>query len=215
MRMRAGALRPSRREAVTRPVSLVHTSCIPSTRRCSQGGVLPRTADRLIAEAQEMMRLLDEPGPYVFVGHSVGGQLVQSLAHELPDETVAVVALDSVPILHWCVVCCSLAAHAAAILTTCAPAYVASYSHADDVLAGICGDHVHSSPGVCTHACRNRVNSGFCSLPTLLLCHLIPPLSGTQLRCNVQVGHQQLWRGSYQRSQAPSALRQQDHLAPA
>jgi hypothetical protein len=86
---------------------LRHVCChAPKHGDCSaagvQGGMLPRSGEQRAREARAVMRLLGEAPPYVFVGHSVGGQLVPRLAAERLEDAAAVVALDSVPPLHWC-----------------------------------------------------------------------------------------------------------------
>jgi pimeloyl-ACP methyl ester carboxylesterase len=61
----------------------------------SEAGPLPRTADRF---AQELHTLLQEarvPGPYVVVGHSLGGALVRVFAHDYPAEVAGVVLIES------------------------------------------------------------------------------------------------------------------------
>lgn len=78
-----------------------------------QGGPRPRTEEQQALEARLLMQALQEPPPYVFIGHSNGGQLVQRLATESPESTAAVVALDSVPIENWCAPDALAAAHAA------------------------------------------------------------------------------------------------------
>jgi len=55
----------------------------------------PRTA---IAEVEELHTLLvnaNIPGPYVLVGHSLGGMLVRVFVHNYPDEVVGIVLVDS------------------------------------------------------------------------------------------------------------------------
>jgi pimeloyl-ACP methyl ester carboxylesterase len=61
----------------------------------SEPGPLPRTAERF---AQELHILLHEagiPGPYVLVGHSMGGLPVRLFAHEYAAEVAGVVLIDS------------------------------------------------------------------------------------------------------------------------
>jgi pimeloyl-ACP methyl ester carboxylesterase len=61
----------------------------------SEPGPLPRSADRF---AQELHRLLSgagEAGPYVLVGHSLGGLPVRLFAHEYAAEVAGVVLIDS------------------------------------------------------------------------------------------------------------------------
>jgi len=61
----------------------------------SEPGPLPRTADRL---TQELHTALDEarvPGPFVLVGHSLGGLLVRVFAHQYSGDVAGVVLVDS------------------------------------------------------------------------------------------------------------------------
>ncbi len=84
--------------------SLVQPGVAGTTRVCSydragmgysEAGPLPRDAGQF---AQELHTLLDQasiPGPYVLVGHSMGGLPVRVFAHEYPKEVVGVVLIDS------------------------------------------------------------------------------------------------------------------------
>jgi pimeloyl-ACP methyl ester carboxylesterase len=58
-------------------------------------GPLPRTADRFAQELHTLLRRADVPGPYVLVGHSLGGLPVRVFTHEYPSDVVGVVLIDS------------------------------------------------------------------------------------------------------------------------
>lgn len=61
----------------------------------SEPGPLPRTAERF---SQELHALLDGagvPGPYVLVGHSLGGATVRVFAHHYAADVAGVVLIDS------------------------------------------------------------------------------------------------------------------------
>lgn len=56
------------------------------------------SGDRDIAsDLNGLLKVAKVPGPYVFVGHSAGGLLVQAYAAAYPEETVGVVAINPVP----------------------------------------------------------------------------------------------------------------------
>jgi pimeloyl-ACP methyl ester carboxylesterase len=61
----------------------------------SDPGPLPRTAERFVEELHTVLLRADEPGPYVLVGHSLGGLPVRVFAHKYPTEMVGVVLVDS------------------------------------------------------------------------------------------------------------------------
>ena len=61
----------------------------------SESGPLPRTAERFAQELHTLLVRADVPGPYVLVGHSLGGLLVRVFAHEYPSDAVGVVLIDS------------------------------------------------------------------------------------------------------------------------
>ena len=61
----------------------------------SDPGPLPRTAKQFARELHTLLLRADEPGPYVLVGHSLGGLPVRVFAHEYPAEVVGVVLIDS------------------------------------------------------------------------------------------------------------------------
>jgi len=56
----------------------------------------PRTANWRVEELHTLLVNADVRGPYVLVGHSLGGMLVRLYAHNYPDEVVGMVLIDSV-----------------------------------------------------------------------------------------------------------------------
>ena len=61
----------------------------------SEPGPLPRTADRIARELHTLLERAGVPGPYVIVGHSLGGAHARVFAHEYPAEVAGVVLIDS------------------------------------------------------------------------------------------------------------------------
>ena len=57
----------------------------------------PRTGTDLVTDLHGLLEAAAVPGPYVLVGHSAGGLLVQAYAATYPDEVAGVVALNPVP----------------------------------------------------------------------------------------------------------------------
>ena len=51
----------------------------------------PRTAREFAAELHILLEKANEPGPYVLVGHSMGGYTVRVFAHDYPEEGAGVV----------------------------------------------------------------------------------------------------------------------------
>jgi pimeloyl-ACP methyl ester carboxylesterase len=54
----------------------------------------PRTAREFAAELHTLLAKANEPGPYVLVGHSMGGYTVRVFAHDYPEEVAGVVFVD-------------------------------------------------------------------------------------------------------------------------
>ena len=84
--------------------SWVQPGVATSTRVCtydragygySEPGPLPRTAERVAQELHTLLQRADVPGPYVMVGHSLGGAHVRVFAHAYPDEVAGVVLIES------------------------------------------------------------------------------------------------------------------------
>lgn len=55
------------------------------------------TGGDIASDLNGLLKVADVPGPYLLVGHSAGGLLVQSHAAAYPKETIGVVALNPVP----------------------------------------------------------------------------------------------------------------------
>jgi len=66
----------------------------------SEAGPLPRDSGTEAAELRALLAELDVRGPYVFVGHSLGGLNLQIYADRYPDEVAGMVLLDPPP-LAW------------------------------------------------------------------------------------------------------------------
>jgi pimeloyl-ACP methyl ester carboxylesterase len=56
---------------------------------------MPRTADDVVADLHALLDAAAVPGPYVLVGHSVGGLFVRLYASRYPDEVVGLVLIDT------------------------------------------------------------------------------------------------------------------------
>jgi pimeloyl-ACP methyl ester carboxylesterase len=63
----------------------------------SDPGPKPRDGRAIVADLDALLRELGEPGPYVVVGHSMGGLMVRLFALTHPDRTAGVVLVDAVP----------------------------------------------------------------------------------------------------------------------
>lgn len=62
----------------------------------SDPGPIPRDGHAIVADLASLLRELDEPGPYVLVGHSMGGLMVRLFALTHPDRVLGVVLVDAV-----------------------------------------------------------------------------------------------------------------------
>jgi pimeloyl-ACP methyl ester carboxylesterase len=62
----------------------------------SDPGPKPRDGRAIVADLASLLRELDEPGPYVLVGHSMGGLMVRLFALTHPDQSAGVVLVDAV-----------------------------------------------------------------------------------------------------------------------
>jgi pimeloyl-ACP methyl ester carboxylesterase len=61
----------------------------------SEASPRPRTSDVVVEELHTLLTEADVAGPYVLVGHSLGGVFVRRYAHEFPDEVAGMVLVDS------------------------------------------------------------------------------------------------------------------------
>ena len=60
----------------------------------SEMSTQPRTAREFAVELHTLLQKANEPGPYVLVGHSMGGYTVRVYAHDYADEVAGVVFID-------------------------------------------------------------------------------------------------------------------------
>ena len=61
----------------------------------SEASPQPRTAREFAKELHTLLVKANEPGPYVLVGHSMGGFTVLVYAHDYPDEVSGLVLIDA------------------------------------------------------------------------------------------------------------------------
>jgi pimeloyl-ACP methyl ester carboxylesterase len=61
----------------------------------SDSGPLPRTSQQMVDELHKLLHNAEIEGPYVLVGHSLGGLNVRLFAHDYPDETAGIVLVAS------------------------------------------------------------------------------------------------------------------------
>jgi pimeloyl-ACP methyl ester carboxylesterase len=61
----------------------------------SDAGPLPRTSQQMVNELHMLLHNAGIEGPYVLVGHSLGGLNVRLFAHDYPDETAGIVLVAS------------------------------------------------------------------------------------------------------------------------
>jgi pimeloyl-ACP methyl ester carboxylesterase len=62
---------------------------------------MPRTAREIVPDLHALLQAASVPGPYVLVGHSIGGIFVRMYASAYPDEIVGLVLVDSTPENVW------------------------------------------------------------------------------------------------------------------
>ena len=61
---------------------------------CSEAGPLPRTAEHFARELHTLLQHAGVPGPYVLVGHSLGGAPVRVFAHAYAADVAGVVLIE-------------------------------------------------------------------------------------------------------------------------
>src|ERR687893_3124206 len=61
----------------------------------SDQGTQPRTSQQIVEELHTLLGNAEVQGPYVLVGHSLGGVNVQLYANQYPDEVAGMVLVDS------------------------------------------------------------------------------------------------------------------------
>ena len=61
----------------------------------SEAGPQPRTSQQFVKELYALLKKADIAGPYLLVGHSLGGLTAQLFAYEYSDEVVGAVLVDS------------------------------------------------------------------------------------------------------------------------
>jgi pimeloyl-ACP methyl ester carboxylesterase len=60
----------------------------------SEASPEPRTAREFAKELHTLLEKANEPGPYILVGHSMGGYTMRVYAHDYPEEIVGLVLVD-------------------------------------------------------------------------------------------------------------------------
>ncbi|GAA1374058.1 alpha/beta fold hydrolase [Catellatospora chokoriensis] len=90
--------------AYDRPGSLITTTSTggavtsapsPAAGRSTPVPPMPRDPAELVAELHKLLAVAGEPGPYVLVGHSLGGALSQLYARTHPDQVSGMVLVDA------------------------------------------------------------------------------------------------------------------------
>jgi pimeloyl-ACP methyl ester carboxylesterase len=68
-----------------------------NTGRSGTGAPLPRRSQEVLTDLHDLLDAAEVPAPYVLVGHSAGGMIVQAYARNYPDSIAGVVAINPVP----------------------------------------------------------------------------------------------------------------------
>ena len=68
-----------------------------NTGQSETGAPVPRRSREILTDLHGLLDAADVPGPYVLVGHSAGGMIVQSYARNYPESIAGVVAMNPVP----------------------------------------------------------------------------------------------------------------------
>ncbi|NTU55284.1 MAG: alpha/beta hydrolase [Anaerolineales bacterium] len=61
----------------------------------SEAGPQPRDGMQVVSELHDLLRSADESGPYLLVGHSLGGVHVRLFAAQYPDEVAGLILIDT------------------------------------------------------------------------------------------------------------------------
>lgn len=103
----------------------------------SDAGPLPRTAGRMVTELHTLLARAGVAGPYVLVGHSYGGLIMQLYTYTYPQQVAGLVLVESMhadqfryPELHFgdpYPICQALAPFGIVRLFGLAPGYIAEY----------------------------------------------------------------------------------------
>ena len=67
----------------------------------SDPAATPRVASQLVDELHALLARASVPAPYILVGHSFGGLLVQAYAAAHPDQVAGLVLVDPLPAMEW------------------------------------------------------------------------------------------------------------------
>jgi len=68
-----------------------------NTGQSDAGAALPRRTPEVVSDLHDLLAVAKVPGPYVLVGNSAGGMLVQAYARSYPKAIFGVVAMNPVP----------------------------------------------------------------------------------------------------------------------
>lgn len=63
----------------------------------SDESLRPRTASQIAAELHALLEHAGVPGPYILVGHSLGGLYIRAFAALYPDDTAGLILVDATP----------------------------------------------------------------------------------------------------------------------
>jgi pimeloyl-ACP methyl ester carboxylesterase len=83
--------------AYDRPGTLLYTDPPRITDRTSPAQ-MPRTARDVVSDLHALLAAARVPGPYILVGHSLGGLFVRLYAQNYPGEVVGLVLVDAFPL---------------------------------------------------------------------------------------------------------------------
>ena len=89
--------------AIQRTLAKRTTTCAydrANNGQSERGVAKPRTAQDIVDDLHILLATAKVPGPYVLVGSSAGGMLVQLYARTYPDQIVGAVAINPVPPAH-------------------------------------------------------------------------------------------------------------------